>query len=60
MSQHPETYEEALEDAIQQEQELNEERKSRRKKSTPAKPAPSTSSETDRARAIVRAKLAAR
>ena len=50
----------ALEDAIEQEQELNEERKSRRKKATPAKPAPSTSSETDRARAIVRAKLAAR
>ena len=60
MSQHDETPEAPLEDAIEQEQELNDERKSRRKKSTPATPAASTSNETEKARARVLAKLAAR
>ena len=62
-NQHPDTYEEALEQAIDQADNLDEEKRERNKKqakkAAPAKPAAPMSA-TDKARAIVKAKLAAR
>jgi len=57
MPQHPETYEEALEDAIEQEKELQAEKKSRKLPAKKSANIPLTS--TERARARVLAKLAA-
>lgn len=57
-NQHPETYEEALEQAENLDEEKRERNKKTAKKAAPKKPAPS--SETDKARAHVLAKLAAR
>ena len=55
MPQHPETYEEALEQSIEVEKDLQQEKKERR-----AKPKRKVSAATQRARDIVLAKLAAR
>ena len=60
-NQHPETYEEALEDALDQAANLDQEkreRNTRKAKKTPAKKTtPAASSQTARARAVVLRKM---